>query len=429
MSHTARYAAARAIATVAARFPDTPLVEPNVAALSPADTRLATAVFRTTLQRWLTLEHLLGRFTKQPVERMTAEVRAALLTGAAQLVFMDRLPGYAVVDEAVEIVKQLGQKRAAGMVNAVLRKLDGAVAERVEGEWEGGSVGGWEPAVDRLPAGDGGTVALSRPMLPKPDNLLVHLVVATSHPLALLQGWFKAYGRAEATRLALHSLQNPPTFVTGPGGSTVWGGGFDELSTYLAEHPDERVQDPTAALAVASTGDLSPMRILDLCAGRGTKTRQLKTLHPGAGVVAWDPDADRRADLERVGEAYPGIEVREPGGGERFDLIVLDVPCSNTGVLARRPAARYRFGSASVASLVALQRQIAERAMKHLAPGGRLLYSTCSLEAAENAEQAAWLRDRLGPGTVVEDETLTLPAGTGPTYHDGGYHARLTANG
>ncbi len=424
MSHTARYAAARAIATVAARFPDTPLIEPNVAALSPADTRLATAVFRTTLQRWLTLEHLLGRFSKQPVERMTAEVRAALLTGAAQLVFMDRLPGYAVVDEAVEIVKQLSQKRAAGMVNAVLRKLDGVVVERVDGMWEGG----WEPAVDRLPSGDGGMITLSRPMLPKPDNLLVHLVVATSHPLALLQGWFKAYGRAEATRLALHSLQNPPTFVTGPGGSTVWGGGFDELATYLAEHPDERVQDPTAALAVASTADLSPTRILDLCAGRGTKTRQLKTLHPAAGVVAWDPADERRADLQAFAEQFPGVEVREPHVDERFDLIVLDVPCSNTGVLARRPAARYRFGPASVASLVALQRQIAERAMKHLAPGGRLLYSTCSIEAAENAEQAAWLRDRLGPGSTTGNETLTLPAGTGPTYHDGGYHAVLAVS-
>ena len=424
MSHTARYAAARAVATVAARFPDTPLVEPNVAALGAADTRLATAIFRTTLQRWLTLEHLLNRFTRQPVERSAPEAQAALLTGAAQLVFMDRLPGYAVIDESVEIVKQLGQKRASGMVNAVLRKLDGVVVERVDGMWEGG---GWEPAVDRLPGsqpGGGGGVSLNRPMLPKPDNMLAHLVVATSHPLTLLQGWFKAFGREGATRLALHSLQNPPTFVTGPDGSTVWEGGFDELAGYLAEHPDERVQDPTAARAVASTADLSPNRILDLCAGRGTKTRQLRTLHPDAAIVAWDPDDERRADLEQV----QGVEVREPGEGERFDLIVLDVPCSNTGVLARRPAARYRFNPMSVASLVKLQREIMARAIPLLAPGGRLLYSTCSIEAAENGGQAAWLVEQLGPGAAIQHEALTLPGGTGPTYHDGGYHTALAVS-
>ena len=416
MSHTARYAAARAVATVAARFPDTPLVEPNVAALSAADTRLATAIFRTTLQRWLTLEHLLNRFTRQPVERSAPEAQAALLTGAAQLVFMDRLPGYAVIDESVEIVKQLGQKRAAGMVNAVLRKLDGVV--------EGPREEPWTPAADRLPNCQGGYVALGRPLLPKPDNLLAHLVVATSHPLALLQGWFRQFEREGATRLALHSLQNPPTFVTGPGGSTVWEGGFDELAGYLAEHPDQRVQDPTAARAVASTAGLLPRRILDLCAGRGTKTRQLRTLHPAACVVAWDPDDDRRADLSQV----QGVKVREPNDGERFDLIVLDVPCSNTGVLARRPAARYRFGPASVASLVTLQREIMARAIAHLAPGGHVLYSTCSIEAAENGEQTAWLVKQLGPGAAVQHEALTLPGGTGPTYHDGGYHALLAVS-
>ena len=417
MSHTARYAAARAVATVAARFPDTPLVEPNVAALSAADTRLATAIFRTTLQRWLTLEHLLNRFTRQPVERSAPEAQAALLTGAAQLVFMDRLPGYAVIDESVEIVKQLGQKRAAGMVNAVLRKLDGAVdAPREEP---------WTPAADRLPKGEGGYVTLGRPLLPKPDNLLAHLVVATSHPARVIAGLVQGVRPGGgATRLALHSLQNPPTFVTGPTGSTVWEGGFDGLAGYLAEHLDERVQDPTAARAVASTADLSPRRILDLCAGRGTKTRQLRTLHPDACVVAWDPDDDRRADLIQV----QGVEVREPGDGERFDLILLDVPCSNTGVLARRPAARYRFGPASVASLVTLQREIMARAIAHLTPDGHILYSTCSIEATENGEQAAWLVEQLGPGAAVQHEALTLPGGTGPTYRDGGYHAVLAVS-
>ncbi|MEM9913376.1 MAG: transcription antitermination factor NusB [Planctomycetota bacterium] len=423
MPRTARYAATQALIPAVERFPDLPLAETDLSGLSSADARLATAIHRTTLQRWLTLEHLLKRHLKQPPRKMAAEAYAILLGGAAQLVFMDRLPAYAVIDESVRLAHAFEVKRAAGVVNAVLRKVADAV--------EGPSDEPWAPAPgrDRLPAGDGTTIKLKGNLLPKPDNLLAHLVVATSHPMPLLQRWFKEHGRERATALALHSLQNPPTFVVDHEQAQRWGGSRDELLDWLSEDTSRRVQDPASLASIVSLAefDLKPQTILDLCAGRGTKTRQLQQVFPGAAITAHDPDDNRRADLEQL-PGPPEITVAEPALGQLFDLIVLDVPCSNTGVLARRPGARYRATDANLDSLVALQRDIAARALGHLAPDGLLLYCTCSIDGRENHEQARWIAEQRS-GLAVRKEGLLLPESTtsggeaGSEYRDGSYHA------
>ncbi|MEM9883915.1 MAG: transcription antitermination factor NusB [Planctomycetota bacterium] len=422
MPRSARYAAALTLADAAAAFPDIPPAEPDLAGLSPADARLATAIHRTVLQRWLTLEHLAGRFLKQPPRKLPPEVKAVLYAGVAQLVLMDRLPAYAVIDESVKLVRRLDAGRSAGLVNAVLRK----VADAADGKTEEA----WEPAADRVPLPGGGAVKLSGPLLPKPDNLLAHLAVAASVPMPLLQRWFRAFGREEATRIALHTLQNPPTFVVEDETPRLWDGSHEELTDWLAADPTRRVQDPASLASVASLRELElrPASILDLCAGRGTKTRQLRAEFPGAAITAWDPDDARRADL--IGAFGGGwFEVAEPADGQRFDLIVLDVPCSNTGVLARRPGARYRATETNLASLVALQRQIIGRAWAHAAPGGVFLYCTCSIEEQENGDQARWLAELSG-GAVVKSGLL-LPQGTGSDYRDGSYHSviRLPAAG
>ncbi|MBB6431023.1 transcription antitermination factor NusB [Algisphaera agarilytica] len=415
MSRTARSAAIQALIPAVERFPDLPLVEPDLEGLSPADARLATAIHRTTIQRWLTLEHLLKRHLKQPMRKMPAETVAILLGGAAQLVLMDRLPAYAVIDESVRLTHVFEVKRTSGVVNAVLRKISDSVV--------GPSDEPWAAAPDGLPAADGTTIKLKGKLLPKADNLLAHLVVATSHPMPLLQRWFKQHGRERATAIALNSLQNPPTFVVENEASQRWGGSHAELVDWLAEDSSRRVQDPASLASVAALNglDFQPRTILDLCAGRGTKTRQLQQVYPEAAITAHDPDDDRRADLEQV----EGVSVAEPKPGHLFDLIVLDVPCSNTGVLARRPGARYRATEANLKSLVQLQREIVTRALGHLAPGGRLLYCTCSIEAEENDQQARWIVDQ-APGLSLDKESTILPESSiqgGSDGHDGSYHA------
>jgi 16S rRNA (cytosine967-C5)-methyltransferase len=185
------------------------------------------------------------------------------------------------------------------------------------------------------------------------------------------------------------------------------------------------VQDPTSAAPVAATADLSPppKLIIDFCAGRGTKSRQLAHLHPQAKVIATDPDPERFESLKQV----PGIEAVPPKDvatyAGRADLLVLDVPCSNTGVLARRLEARYRYHAGSLASLTALQREIAELAAPLLAPGGAVLYSTCSIEPEENQQQAEALAGRLNRS--IRKVESTLPGGSEASYHDGGFFALM----
>lgn len=415
MPRTARHAVVFALIPAVERFPDLPFDEPDLAGLSSADARLATAIFRTTIQRWLTNEHLLSRFLKQPLRKLPAETRAILLSGITQLVFMDRLPAYAVIDESVRLAHAFNQVRTAGVVNAVLRKIADAVDGPIDESWTPA------PGSDSLPAANGTTIKLNSKLLPKPDNLLAHLVVATSHPMPLLQRWFKLFGRERATELALHSLVNPPTFVVEHETATRWGGSHEQLLDHLAADPTRRVQDPASLASVAALADLDlhPQTVLDLCAGRGTKTRQLQQVFPEAAITAHDPDDDRRADLEQI----PGIAVADPAGGERFDLIVLDVPCSNTGVLARRPGARYRATDANLASLVQLQRDIITRALALLAPGGAVLYCTCSIDPAENEQQAQWLVEQSGGRLALKKENTLLPESGVGGYHDGSYHA------
>jgi 16S rRNA (cytosine967-C5)-methyltransferase len=418
MQPPARSRAVDRLAPACRAFPDIPVAVAD-AELDQADAPLTIAIERLVLQRWLTLEHLLDRFADRPVSQTAPALRATLLAGAAQLLFMDQ-PAYAVIDESVEIAARRANKPASGMVNAVLRRLAELVKHRTPEPWK--------MAQDALPA-VGGAVVLHEQVLPPTSNVVRHLSVALSVPRPLMRAWVDQYSPQAAASIALASLRTPQTIVFDERGEyRAWSEGHYVLKRWLAEHPVRRVQDPASRRAVANTAGLQPARILDLCAGRGTKTRQLLGTHPDSQITAWDPDDRRRADLleltERLRKQPVGagaLQVAEPAG--KYDLILLDVPCSNTGVLARRPQAKYRFNAERLASLVSLQRQIIDRALEHLSPGGHLLYSTCSLENAENREQSAYICEKTG-GKLRAEHALTPAEGEKDRPgHDGSYHA------
>jgi 16S rRNA (cytosine967-C5)-methyltransferase len=424
MPSDARAAVVRVLIPAVERFPDLPLDEPDLSDLGGPDVALATAIHRTVLQRWLTLDHLLSRHVRGGTKKLDPVSHAVLLTGAAQLIFLDRLPAYAVVDQSVRLAKKMGQARSAGLINAVLRKLDGLVVDRSDEPWTA--------AAHRLPRANGGTLVLREPALPKPDNLLAHTSVAASVPLPLLQRWFKQFGRDHAVRLACATLNHPPTYVVENETARVWDGPRQELNDWLAEDPRRRVQDPASLASVAAAADLSPTprTVLDLCAGRGTKTRQLAEVFPDATITAGDPHPDRFADLQRVADTLSNVETfARLDPDRRFDLVVLDVPCSNTGVLSRRPGAKYRLTQTNLTSLVELQRQIIRQGLDRLASDGHLLYCTCSVEPEENERQTDWLIEH-ADGLDVKKQGGMLPSGTaaadeagGLPHHDGSYHA------
>ncbi len=439
---TARWHVAEALSAAAARFPLLNAATHAFNTLEPREQRLATAIHRAAMRRWLTIEHMLNHALHKPLGSLEPGVRGVLLSGGAQILFFDRLPAYAVVDESVQIAKAMVRAGAGGLVNSVLRRvaqlIDGFVPDRR-----------WTPASDSL-LWEGGEVRLRQHVLPDPAiELAQHLSVVTSHPVGLVRRWMGAYGESQCMEICRHGAVTPPVIVAvggdGAGGHdnptdaslrphvspgfAIWDDARGPLGEWMEQHPGYRVQDPASALAVRATSGLDARCCVDFCAGLGTKTRQLLATHPRAKIIATDAAPDRLAELRRVFAGETRVTVVEPSEVTAVcspgcaDLLLLDVPCSNTGVLGRRPEARYRFSQKSLASLVKTQRRIIEKAMPLLGGGGRLLYSTCSLEHEENHQQTQWAAERYN--ATVTDQTQTLPSGGNDAYHDGSYFAVL----
>ncbi len=419
------------------------------------DAALAHAIYDAAVRRWLTLEHILGRCLTRPLVEVEPRVRAVLLAGAAQMLLLDRVPPHAVINHAVEWAKQRVRPGAGAMVNAVLRKVAGLRGRKRDR---------YSDQLDELPLADGTALGLTEAVMPEDE--LDRTAVATSHPADLLRAWETEVGLREARRVAMHGLVAAPVVLNtahakkgseagapplaaltergalaahSAPGHHVFTGTRAELVGLLCERPDVWVQDPAASRAVESVAGLKGVRVVvDVCAGQGTKTRQLAATFPEAEIVATDIDAVRRKTLAGVFAGDARVRVMTPEAVkrdclERADLVLLDVPCSNTGVLARRPEAKYRFGDKAIESLANAQRQIIADSIPllRIGPGGRgrILYSTCSLERRENQEMAAW--GARWHDFAAEREEMRLPRGVpgevGTEYADGAYSVVMTA--
>ena len=439
-----RIAAFERLEAHAAAWPRLDPPREELPGLDPRDAGLARNIERQAVRRWLTLKAVLERQLTRPWSKVEAPLQAALLGGAAQLLLMDRIPEHAAVDETVEWAKRRLRPGAGGLVNAVLRGVSGLRETRLAAEPFAALDA---EACDTLPLEDGGGWRLRKPIFSaSPPERLAQ---KTGLPLHLLLRWINRFGMSTARELAMHALAQPPIVVHGlPAGTpgtiaipgsdaAVWNGEHAALLETLAAHPAARVQDLSSARAVACTGALAPTLVVDACAGRGTKSLQLAQVHPQAEVVASEPDERRRASLRETAErarragvgrirVAEGDDLRDLLG--KADLLVLDVPCSNTGVLPRRVEAAHRMSPTSMEALVKLQRSIAESHLPLLKPGGALLYATCSLEPEENERQAEWLTARLGKvqPTVERLMPAGLPGGDPTSYRDGAFVALWT---
>jgi 16S rRNA (cytosine967-C5)-methyltransferase len=407
---SARGTACRKLSEQARRWPDFGLAPVQVDGLSDRDASLAHAIYDAAMRRWITLEWIINRFMEKPLNLLEPAVQGILLGGAAQLLFMDRVPAHAAVHEAVELAKENVRAGAGGLVNAVLRKVAGVVGERCTEPF-------LDPALElpreKLPLQDGGWVEFKELQLPEDD--LARLGIATSHPAWLVKRWAARRARPVVRALALHTLISPPTvlntrYATSPApsglipheqpGCHCFTGSHKELTTLLHDRPDVWVQDSASCLAVEGAKALFEIRdglIIDACAGQGTKTRHLAAAFPEATIIATDTDDRRVTRLTKQFQGHPRVQVVKPEDllfrfNGRADLVLLDVPCTNTGVLARRIEAKYRCNDDQLQRLTALQKQIIADAIALLRsrPRGRILYSTCSLEPEENQSQADW---------------------------------------
>ncbi|MCH2160441.1 MAG: hypothetical protein MK085_01065 [Phycisphaerales bacterium] len=430
------------IARALRRFPDLDLGGLNTTGLEMREAAFARALDQAIIRRWLTLETVVSSQVDRPWARLDDEVAAALLIGSAQLLLLDQVPPHAAINETVTRVRERTHSGAAGLVNAVLRKI----ARLQVGELPASdpAAGDFHARRDLIPLADGRAIVLGKEIFA--EDPVIRLVQQTSHGEDLVVHWISAHGLAKTRTLCHHDLLLPPVLLTaedpssiadGPvephdrSGFHVWKGKPGELGAFMQANPGARVQDPASAEPVAATAGIEAGLIVDYCAGRGTKTRQLAEMHPGARIIASDIDARRAEDLARAFEGHPGVDVVQHGDFReaigRTDLLVLDVPCTNTGVLPRRPEAKYRFGPRSLDSLARLQRKIFREAEPLLAPEGMILFSTCSLEPLENRRQVEQAARRFGMRIRSQAQRFPegLPGDPPNRIHDGSFFAIL----
>jgi len=455
-ARTARSAAFVALLRQVKSFPDLSPVRPPIDGLEPRDGALALAIYEAAIRRWGTLAYVFEQTLDRPWNELDEAVRAAFLLGGSQILFLDRVPAYAAIDETVEIIKSGPMGRATGLVNAGLRGLT-RVAGLDAGELV--RVPAWNDARNALPLGEGGAVRLTKPVLPEDEAR--RLSIACSVPRKVLEGWTQHFGREQARLMALHKLVTPPitlnTEFAGDAtthellvphddiGCHVLAAEGSELTKVLRDLPDAWVQDASSTRVVRALGtkgkdwfgEGGPGLIIDLCAGNGTKTRHLSRTFPQSRIIASDVDAERMATLWTM-VASPvsrmsNVEVLEPQACDALaaqaDIVLLDVPCSNSGVLPRRPEAAYRLATDQIERLAAVQWQIVQRGRTLLRPGGVLAYSTCSIDHEEDEAIAIRAEGELGLKLVEQHKTLPtgLP-GEAPTgYRDGAFHAFLRA--
>jgi 16S rRNA (cytosine967-C5)-methyltransferase len=402
----------------------------------PRDWALAEQIVNGVVKNLLLLQDAIEHYSGKSLAAIDPVVQKILAIALYQLKFLDRIPASAAVDEAVEQTKRFGQRRAAGFVNAVLRNVERQPAPAIpdaDADPEGYAcrVLSHPPELfRRLVAllGNERALAFCRHDNAEPPTIL--RLFKGVERAALAEEWGRLCDRWKEKGLPeLPAVEIVPHEV--PGLLVVRGARSGAILAHWAKLGLAQVQDATAAGVVENMRIASGQRILDRCAGLGTKTMQIQERTGADGeVFAMDSSMFRTVRLRELLldrsitnlRVVLGSKFSEIGGElpTSFDRILIDVPCSNSGVLARRPEARYRD---AVDCLTKIQRGILDDTLPRLASGGLLVYSTCSVWPEENEMQ---IRDFLSrnPGLELVEERSILPSfdeTAAEKYHDGGY--------
>jgi 16S rRNA (cytosine967-C5)-methyltransferase len=365
----------------------------------PRDRALLTALVYGATRHRLTLDALARASSGR--KTIDAGLLPILRVALYQLLFLSKVPAHAAVNEAVEEAKKTAPK-AAAFVNAVLRG-----AQRLEG------------GPHQLPRPGLPLLGLSVALWGKDEA--ERLSVAYSHPEWLVRRWL-GHGWPLDRVEAICAANNIPPVVTVVGGSGLKAISGDPRDVEGFREGTLRVQDETAARVAPMLDPKPGETILDLCAAPGGKSAHLAALLDGKGlVVALDVSPERTRFVRDSCRAFGNVRIvvgngRWPPLRPVFDGVLADVPCSNTAVLGRRADARWRLSTGDFAKLHPLQDALLDAAASLLKPGGRLVYSTCSLEPDENEVRIAAFLQR-HPGFRTGAEIRTDPArGIGGGY-------------
>ncbi len=378
----AREAAARALMAVERGGYSNLVMARSLAGMADArERRFASAIASGALERLITLDYILSQSLSKPLAKLDAEVRAALRTGLCQCLFMN-VPARAAISESVELCRVLSKSSAAGLVNAVLRKasaFDLAEIDNIKDESLRRSVkySLCEPLGDMLAAQYGEAAdGIMAAFFARPRDCARVNTLRTDCETLLKEL------ESEGITARRGSLENSIELV-----------GEGWLSCSALARGDMRIQSESAQRAALALGAKAGMRVLDMCSAPGGKTLTAAQQMQNQGeIVALDRSAKRLALLERQA-ALEGVSIvktlacdaREYESEAPFDAVLCDVPCSGYGETASKPELRYKSPEGNE-ELYEIQRAILQSGARALKAGGRLIYSTCTLDCRENEQ-------------------------------------------
>ncbi len=406
----ARYTAAQALLRLTRANAYSNLVIESLAGRNGLDSRdgaFASALFYGTLERRLTIDHVLEKYSSKPLDKLSAPVLETLRLGVYQLLYMDGVDDYAAVSESVNLIKKLGIPNASGFVNGILRSFlrDGKAAPPVKG------------------------------------SRARQLSVEYSCPEWLVGEWVSAYGEQAAVRMLEGSLGRPPVYLRAntlktdaPGLTEILRSQGVECSAdagldgcvlvsgrVVVEHLEAfrdglfHVQDKASQLCAAALGAMPGERVLDVCAAPGGKTFTIAQLMRDRGEIVARDLHEKRVSLIREGALRLGLTGIHASAGDAgvydgalgaFDRVLCDVPCSGFGTIRRKPEIKYKPRK-SVQNLPPIQYKILKTSSQYLKSGGTLVYSTCTLLPQENEQVVSrFLKEDAG-FTLVSRQTYT----------------------
>jgi 16S rRNA (cytosine967-C5)-methyltransferase len=412
----------------------------------------ATDLVFGTIRNRNAIDIVITEFSGHPVERIPNNLLSIIRVAVYELVYSPQTPEYSIVNEAVENTKAVGGKRQTGFVNAVLREITRHIKNRQSRLLEADA----KSTICQSPVIG---CEFDRCFLPDPKTSTAdYLSNVFSLPKWLVTDWLSEFGTEHTQQICFAGNRRPSIYIRpnklrtttqklaeklrradidaeivpkkemirlkGPQAVMELSGFAEGLFT---------VQDITASQAVRLLKPQPDWKILDLCAAPGTKTTQLAELTgDSAKIIATDIDGSRLKMVEentsRLGIksvsiiAYEQFEHQAVEIGP-FDAILLDVPCSNTGVLAKRIETRYRLNPKAIEQLANTQMDLLRKAVTMIKPGGKICYSTCSIHKSENTMLVKEFLQK-HHDLALEFEQLVLPAVQG-FDHDGGYVAIL----
>jgi 16S rRNA (cytosine967-C5)-methyltransferase len=412
-------------------------VELKASDISNADKSLLADIVHGVMRWQGRLDWLLNRFTHGNFSKSEINVKNALRIALYQILFLDRVPQYAIVNEAVEFIKRLRGPKMADLVNAVLRNI----LRNLEN--------------------------IRYPTLE--EDVLQHLTIVNSHPVWMVKRWLTRFPPAELEKLLaanneipslslrINKLKiNPPQFLAMLDEQKIPYQGSAFIDYFVKVKSLSRItqmesfrmghfsiQDESAALPVLLLSPQPGQRIIDLCAAPGGKTTLLGELMKNSGEILAVDKYEHKLNMVKTSCERLGITNVQPIIGDSFTLelppaarVIVDAPCSGLGVLRKKPDIKWKRQLDDIPRLVSQQERLLENAAKLVEPGGVLVYSTCTIEPEENEQIVQSFLSR-HPEFTIDDpskfvnKSVITPEGyvaTFPHRHqlDGSFAVRLT---